>query len=416
MRTIQTTVFPYPGFPDAFDEHLTMPLNITLPPMSAMSRKIVEFLEQDRLRKEGPVLRLIDAAARCFVLASDRPLQGRPIALEPHIDWSQGDVSTSQGRLYEIGRKRIVDRIKQGNLGIEDQLGVWNGSFWHGLRLSGALKKGRWSEWDIWEKAHQELIADLAEMPVFGRLEPKVNKSGLRRLRRCHAIYLPPEKETERSVVAGLFSGAALRTGCEAWMELPDEEAVKQVLDEWGILHQPIKTPQGRQRVRISPFFAALFCGLMPRHSAQRILSIKKAGGCPLLSVIYWQMVMSGKGRRYMPFWDALPFGCSKATFFRRGWRRKELHRIGWVDLDINIVPKLRKLMVEWFQRKKAEREWVGAGAVPGEDEVIQARSEDDVVGAEAFDPGGLGIGSVPPLFRPLAANHRRPSPPGPAL
>ena len=138
-------------------------------------------------------------------------------------------------------------------------------------------------------------------------------------------------------------------------MELPDTPAVRSLLDDWGI---PAKDTRrnGRGWLWVSPLFAMLVVHLMPPRSAGRIRAVRKAGGCPFLSVVLWQMAMTAKGRRYMPFPDALPFGCSKATFFRRRWRRRDLNKAGWLELGIRITPKLRELLVDWFGRRASER------------------------------------------------------------
>ena len=112
----------------------------------------------------------------------------------------------------------------------------------------------------------------------------------------------------------------------------------------------------GKHRLLVSPFFGALFASGMPQHSARRALAVRKPAGCPFLSVVYWERMMSRKGQRYMPFPDALPWGASKATFFRKGWHRRDLHKAGWLELGIHMVPKLRELLVEWHQRRARER------------------------------------------------------------
>jgi hypothetical protein len=317
--------------------------------------------------------RIVNALARCFVLETDRIEYDRDMVVPcrsiiPYLD----PVSDPESRWWtwtyarqhpacvtpvmEVRRKEVLKRIAMGNLGIDDRLGAWNGSFWHGLKLSGAIKQGFGTELRIW-KAHRELIADISEMPLMHRLEPSAPKGGQRRLRRCYAAFLPPEDPTGRSTLAGLFTGAVLRDmDGETCMELPDDDGVRGVLTDWGIPFSPLERPKGRKVVRASPLFAALVAHLMPPRSAARIIAIKNAGGCPFLSVVLWEMAVGKKNRRYMPFPDALPFGVSKSTFFRRRWRRKDLHRAGWLDLGIRITPKLRELLVEWFERKLAGR------------------------------------------------------------
>ena len=259
--------------------------------------------------------------------------------------------------LDTAGRKAVIARIVKGDLGIDDKVGLWNGSFWAGLRLSGVLRQGPGTEFRIWERQHQELIADLSEMPLMKKLEPKAAKHGQRRLRRCYAAYLPSDPATERSLLAGLFAGAVVRNaGGETWMELPDKQDVRAVLEDWGIPFSPLEIAKGRRLLRVSPLFGQLVMHLMPPHSAKRMLSIQQAGGCPYLSVVLWQMALTRKNYRYLPFPEALPFGICRATFFRRGWHRRELNKAGWLDLGIRVTPKLRELLDNWYQRKASER------------------------------------------------------------
>ena len=336
------------------------------PRLEAIGRQILLIVRGD---PEGDMRRrLTEGCARCYVLATDRPTAARQWLFDltepPALDYRWHNRYPFYLRLPDrkhflkyASRKAVLARIAQGNLGIEDRIGPWNGSFWAGLRAGGAIRKGSGTEWRIWERSHPELIADLSEMPLMHRLEPRAAKHGQRRLRRCYAALLPSEQATERSVLAGLFAGAVLRDADgEQWLELPAGGDAQAILLDWGIPFLLREPQKGRKVVLVSPLFAMLVAHLMPPRSAARIRSVRKAGGCPLLPAILWQMAMTAKGRRYMPFPDALPFGCSKATFFRRRWRRKDLNKVGWLELGIRITPKLRDLLVDWFQRRTCER------------------------------------------------------------
>ena len=354
------------GIPDVAAERLTMRIvQAYSSKLEATGRQILLIVRGDR---EGDRRqRTIDGCARCFVLSTDRPTSARRVLWEltdPPTDryrwrWPY-DVRVAGNRYIQdtAGRKTVLARIAQGNLGIDDRIGPWNGSFWSGLRASGAIRRGPGTEWRVWERPHGELLADISEMPLMHRLEPRAGKHGQRRLRRCYAAFLPAEQSTERSLLAGLFAGAVLcADGGENWLELPDDQRVRSILEEWGMPFRPLEPIRGRHVVWVSPFFGALVAHLMPPHSAARMSSITKAGGCPYLAVVLWEMAIARKNRRYMPFPDALPFGISKATFFRRGWHRRDLHKAGWLDLGIRIVPKCRDLMVDWHSRKTAERQ-----------------------------------------------------------
>lgn len=311
--------------------------------------------------------RAIDGCARTYVLATDQPLTQRrtlwnltdPPPAAFSWKWPYNQRVSDDGYIRIVAtRKAVLHRIAMGGLGIEGRLGPWNGSFWTGLRLSGALRHGPGTELRIWERQHKELVADLAGSPLMKRLEPKVAKHGPRRLRRCYAAFLPPELSTERSVLAGLFAGASLRDSeGETWLEMPDSHDVRAVLEAWGIPFVSLEHHRKRRGVRVSPLFGQLVMHLMPPHSARRMLSIQKAGGCPFLSAVLWKLAMSRRGRRGMPFRDALPCAVSRATHYRRGWHLLDLQRIGWLELGIRVVPKLRQLLEEWYQQKSFERQ-----------------------------------------------------------
>ena len=221
----------------------------------------------------------------------------------------------------------------------------------------------------MWERSHKELVADLEGMHVTGVFESRPTLSGLRRLRRCPSMYLPLEEPDCPSVLAGVFAGAVMReVDGESWLDLPGSDGIQELLGRWTI-HCVPQSHRGDPVLRVSPFYAALAVHLMPPHSRKRILSVKRAGGCPFLAVVYWQMAMNRRFMRYMPFHDALPFGCSKATFFRRRWRRRELWRHACAMGITGVAPRLRDLMVRWFEARAAERQWRGRSV---EDAAVQ--------------------------------------------
>lgn len=310
--------------------------------------------------------RVIDGCARAYVLRTDRPTRDIKSLLaltDPPPDRDRSNVVYGMrlpGVRYILdaaGRNVVLERIRRGNLGIEERLGIWNGCFWAGLRASGAIRQGPGTEWRIWERSHRELLDDLAGMPLMKRLAPRAAKHGQRRLRRCYGMLLPPEDGKEASILAGLFAGAAMRTaGDEAWMELPDNELPRGILTDWGIPFRSFERQNRRKVLLVSPFYAVLVAHLMPPRSTERVLGVRKAGECPFLPSVLWQMALTRKNMRYVPFAGALPFSCSRATFFRRGWRRRDLNRIGWLDMGIRVTPKLRALTVQWFERQSAER------------------------------------------------------------
>jgi hypothetical protein len=186
--------------------------------------------------------------------------------------------------------------------------------------------------------AHPELVEDIANWHIAGKLGSD-DGFGRRRLVGCLATLLPPVDPIGASVLAGLFAGARLiEIDEEQWFEFSASDQAKALLDSWTILYEPsnaIRT--NKNMLRVSPFYAALFADLMPAHSKQRILSLRRPAMCPLLALLYWDWLYSPikPNERILPFPNALPFGCSRRTFYRRGWKRKELH---WKAVHMGLL------------------------------------------------------------------------------
>jgi hypothetical protein len=259
---------------------------------------------------------------------------------------------------YVGAPKTAIARLRQGDLGIEDKLRPWTPEFFHGLRLAGALSEKEPGRYRVDVKCHPELAVDISEWKIAGRLGNN-DGFGRRRLTGCLATLMPVQDPFGTSVIAGLLAGARRRhVDGEEWLELPDNEAVNNILENWTILRRPSRCARGRNFLQVSPFYAALFIDAMPTHSQQRILSIRKPAMSPALAVFYWEWLFGpiSKGMRILPFADALPFGCSRRTFYRRGWKRRKLH---WMAVEAGLLgvdPRLRVRLNNWFESHRAMR------------------------------------------------------------
>jgi hypothetical protein len=262
--------------------------------------------------------------------------------------------------LYVGAPRTAIARLRQGNLGIEDGLQPWTPEFFLGLRMSGALSEKEAGRFRIDTRSHPELIQDIAEWHIAGRVGCN-DGFGRRRLLGCLvASHLPVQDRYGASVVAGLFAGARLtQVDGEEWLELPNNEAVNELLENWTILRYPSRCARGRHYLKIPPFYGALFINAMPTHSRRRILGIRKPAMSPALAILYWEWLFGpiSKGMRVLPFADALPFGCSLRSFYRKGWRREGLHYKAVSEYKIlSINFRLRDLLRQWFESHHANR------------------------------------------------------------
>lgn len=261
---------------------------------------------------------------------------------------------------YAGAPKAAIARLRQGRLGIEDKLGCWTGEFFHGLKLANALAEKEPGHYRIDTRIHSELVADIKDWILAGRLG-RPDRDGRRRLIACPAAtHLPAEDPEGAGVIAGLFAGARIsKIDGEQWCELPATEATRRLLEEWSVLHSPSRRICRREYLKVSPFYAQLVAELMPEHSRMRIRSIRNPAMCPLLPILYWEWLYApiSKGMRILPFPDALPFGISRRTFYRHGWRRSELHRRAVLEVGIlRVDPRLRKQMHGWFEQHHRQR------------------------------------------------------------
>jgi len=298
---------------------------------------------------------VLSAAARACVVETDRPWGRVPLVLTG----LPADYPQPTGRQLQTlgGVRAVLSRVARGGLGIDDRLGVWTPGFLCGLRMSGAIRQ-EGKAWSIWVRTHQELLSDMEAMPMPHRLESKAGRNGVRRLRRCPAMLLPPSNPQGTHVVAGLFAGAVLREDGDAqWLELPKTKETVALLDNWTVMFSDLRPFRGEVRIGVSPFYAALFAHMMPPNARQRVLGVGRPAMCPLLPALYWEWAFCRRGQRMLPSKDALPFACSRRTCFRRGWSRRNsrLHRQAIEAGICHVDPRLRELMVRWFEEHRRE-------------------------------------------------------------
>jgi len=309
----------------------------------------------------------LTAIARAYIFVDARAHRRRDlVALVWDENMGYPRPPTECQMRYAGAPKTAIARLRQGNLGINDRLGCWTGEFLLGLKLSGAFVEKEPARYRIDSKLHPELVSDIQHWPLAGRLGSPDN-DGRQRLIACPAAtHLPADDPHGAGVVAGLFAGARLtEIGAEVWLEMPDDDRIRQLLNEWTISHFPSRQLQRRNTIKVSPFYAPLFGDLMPERSRERILCIQNPAMCPLLPILYWELGFSPlkKGMRVLPFADALPFGISRRTFFRHGWRRTELHRKAVLEVGIlSVDGRLKKRMHKWFEQHQQRR--VEAGKV----------------------------------------------------
>ena len=301
------------------------------------------------------------AIARAYVLA-DPKAHLKPLVAWPYIKTAvPGYLWPTICSLHYAGApKSAIARLRMGDLGIEAEMRPWTPEFFLGLRLSGALQEKEAGRFRIDATALPELAEDISKWNIAGKLGTD-DGFGRQRLIGCLATLLPAVDPEGDSVLAGLFAGARLiEIDEEQWFEFPASDQVKSLLETWTILYEPSNaTRTNKNLLRTSPFFAALFAGLMPNCSRERILRLRRPAMCPLLALLHWDWLYSPlkPNERILPFADALPFGCSRRTFYRRGWKREKLHRQAVHIGILSVDQRLRVRINHWFETHQDMRD-----------------------------------------------------------
>jgi hypothetical protein len=280
-----------------------------------------------------------------------RALIGREIL--PNSGWMWNN------RLYA----KIWERIKDGNLGIEDDLGVWTPSFCLGLKTGGKLRKHVFNAYYINIDKMNSLYMDFMEIKLPINIWKEHNRRGGRvsGVSKCPFFEYGCKEVNEKEYLAGLFSGAEIIIkGKEEWYFITsDKESLdrcKGILDKWKIVweeHNEHRSSRVYLGIIVSPFYGALFFGNMPVHSASRALNFTNPGHCPSLPYIYWNMIRKNGERKVPSKKDILPFSHSYATYYNNGLKEKDWRKKG-IDIGIlGMSDELRNMLFEWMEYRK---------------------------------------------------------------
>jgi len=295
-------------------------------------------------KRDPEAERLIMATAKALVLVDDRAHINQ-VSVLPF--WGEKDRwQIAESLLRRGGGKRAaVDSIRRGKIDIADELGDFTGDLLHGLKLSDLIRQRSDPNSSYHRiKEHRAFRNDLDATLFPHRFIRYL--SGSLYLCRCPLLLLPPETGKGVHVMSGLFAGARItEVEGEEWLELPDTAEIRSLLDEWII---PFESDHGK--LRVSPFFGALSSVHMPDTLAAEILRLKRPAQCPFLPVLYYHLLLSAPYRQFITHSNALPFGCGRATFFRRGWKRRDLHMTGVRMGTVGVRDEVRELVRKWYQ------------------------------------------------------------------
>ncbi|MFC1462147.1 hypothetical protein ACFLQU_00945 [Verrucomicrobiota bacterium] len=311
-----------------------------------------EKAEKRRLRRwriytEEDSERFLDACAKAMIV-NDAHAHSNRRSILPYWGSERRWIIDDYLLRLSGGRKGIEERIEQGNLGIEDQLGEFTGDFILGLGMSGLLRQRPAPNSSYYRVRQDRRFMDALDATSIPHRFSTWHTGALY-LSNCPLLLLPPEGNQERQL-AGLLGGAEIVTlDQEEWLSVPSSREILALLDGWGIPFIEKKSHR-KNRLLVSPFYGALLSVFMPDALAAEILALKHPAQCPLLSVVYYQRILSGPYRQFITHKNCLPFGMGRASFFRKGWKRRDIDRRGILELGVtHIPPEMRGIIVRWY-------------------------------------------------------------------
>lgn len=304
------------------------------------------------MNKKDPIIKnkIIESCAKNTILL-DTKSHKKNWLLKPYLP---NEIIPSNKQLNKWGiYGAMQNKIKEGNLDINDELGLWTPSFCSGIRDSGIFYEIRCHCFKFNKNTHNEFLLDISEIKLPIKIS-KIYQNQYVNLTGCpfmeYGINNGEYNYTE--YLAGLFTGGRIENiEREEWMVVPIKNEptlnkITTILNKYKILYKIGKKGQ----ILISPFIGALFFGYMPLHSSTRIINIKRAAMGSKLALIYWNMVRE-IGQPVAPTKaHILPFAVSYATHWNSGILKKtDIRKMG-VDMGIiGISSELRQLIKEWI-------------------------------------------------------------------
>lgn len=252
------------------------------------------------------------------------------------------------------------------------EYGVWNPAYISGLQASGSLRMdapGKRHGWSI--QNHPALHEDILQMSSAYDAQmyapggaPKCSLSAATRPNSSSTYRFTCEhwhdgldpSNTHKYIdkveyMAGLMAGGRLHPeDGQEWIYIREGEAARAALARWTIPCRSVRRAGHRYgALQVSPFYGALMIGWMGLACGFRITGVKRAGGCPLIPWIYWDLLEGCGGGGW-----SLPWNSGTRYFYEEGPGRKNLHRLGVEMGIVGLHKPLEGLMRRWISTWKA--------------------------------------------------------------
>ena len=305
------------------------------------------------MNQKDPIIKnkIIDAYAKNCILTEKKTYKDISL-LKPYLPNQIMPTARQlkKWRIYGLA----MNKIKNGDLDINDELGLWTPSFCSGIRDSGIFYKTKNNLFMLPFKPNQSFLLDIKESKLPYKLS-KVYQNNHINLSRCLFLKLGVKDGlyNYNEYLGGLFTGCRIISveGEECMVINPKNEAtLKKVITVLGNYKIAYKMGNNGQ-ILISPYYGALFFGYMPIHSSTRLINIKRAYQGSKLALVYWHMVRD-VGQPVAPLKaQILPYALSYASYWNKGiLKNTDIRELG-VDMGIfGISDELRELMKEWIR------------------------------------------------------------------
>lgn len=287
---------------------------------------------------------IVNICAKTYLLYGNKRFSDWEILRQ----FSDKDILPSKRQLNEWRIYReIKNKIKNGEITIKDELGIFTNSFINGLKDSGIFQKSSHT-FRFNKNSHKEFYYDLLESKLPIKIS-KPYKHGTVNISNCLFLWLGIKEECNiNEYFGGLFTGGCVINN--RYLITPkSKESFDRVISLLNNYKMTYENKNGQ--IFISPFYGALFYGYMPIHSASRVINVQNAFNGAKLALVYWNMVRE-IGRPVAPIKaHILPFARSYATYWNSGMLKKtDIRKMG-VDIGvIGISDGLRDLMKEWIK------------------------------------------------------------------
>lgn len=216
-----------------------------------------------------------------------------------------------------------------------------NASFILGLKIGGGLRYGNNNNYYLPVHLRELIAEDFSEHGYYHQIRSKNGRWWLTSAASTECVSKPTN---DTSMLAGIFSCMRYE---EDYGLVPYSDFLSEILKKKSIPFEVMG-----EEIKLSPFYYALYAAAMPNALGSRFLDKKYPYLSAILAGTYWELLLKDEGY-IMSSRLSLPYGCSRAMFYKHGFHVKDIDRYRQELGIFSIDNSIREMIAWWYAESK---------------------------------------------------------------